>query len=313
MSVEGTGTTIPTRFLVISDTHNFKFENLQKYESRTEVHLRPPVPRADVVIHCGDLTMRGGSEHYRAVIEMIGSLDAELKLVIAGNHDLSLDKDFWRAHHESYTYPDEHDEAMEIMTGPHAVEKGIRYLEEGLHTFSLKNGAKFTVYASPYQPEFCGWAFPYYRNEDRFNPPEKTASGVTCIAQNPIPDFPGVDIMMTHGPPQGILDEVHNGEHAGCASLLRAAARAKPRMYCFGHIHEGHGINLVTWKTGEKAYAEANPVEHQNSTSNMYPDINKVHVRFGHETLMVNASIMNLSYRPGNAPWLIELDLPRDS
>jgi hypothetical protein len=32
-------------------------------------------------------------------------------------------------------------------------------------------------------------------------------------------------------------------------------------------------------------------------------------VEFGQETLMVNASIMNVRYKPWNAPWLVDLDL----
>ncbi|RFU25630.1 hypothetical protein B7463_g10702, partial [Scytalidium lignicola] len=298
---------ISTRFLVISDTHNFKFENIPKYG--VTVSFQHPVPRADVVIHCGDLTMRGGAKHYRDVIEMLGSLDAELKLVIAGNHDVDLDKDYWRDSDEPYTEPDEHDEAMEVMTGLEAVEKGIRYLEEGLHSFTLKNGAKFTVYASPYQPEFCRFAFPYLRHQDRFNLPEQAAKGVTSIAKNPVPDFPGVDIMMTHGPPRGIMDKTDDGFHAGCDNLLRAAARARPRMYCFGHIHEGYGLNLVTWKP-KGTNLDDKQVEQQSRITNTYPNSNKASVRFGEETLMVNAAIMNIRYRPRNAPWLIDLDLP---
>lgn len=35
-------------------------------------------------------------------------------------------------------------------------------------------------------------------------------------------------------------------------------------------------------------------------------------LRFGEETLFVNASIMDTYYEPRNPPWLIDLDLPRD-
>ncbi|KAH8805700.1 ser/Thr protein phosphatase family protein [Xylogone sp. PMI_703] len=312
MSTNEPARSIPTRFFVISDTHNFHFENVPKYEKAATVHLQQPVPKADVVIHCGDLTMRGGADHYRDVIEMIGSLDAELKLVIAGNHDLDLDKDYWRDHNGPPTGPDEYDEAIAVMTGPDAIEKGINYLEEGLHTFTLKNGAKFTVYASPYQPEFCGFAFPYLRHQDRFNTPEQAAEGMTSIAENPVPDFPGVDIMMTHGPPRGILDKTFDGVRVGCDNLLRAAARARPRMYCFGHIHEGHGSSLVTWKSERNDLYEK-PVEKQVRVENSYPESSRVPIRFGEETLMVNGAIMNLRYRPGNAPWVIDLDLPATS
>jgi len=51
--------------------------------------------------------------------------------------------------------------------------------------------------------------------------------------------------MMTHGPPKGILDEYEQG-NMGFENLLRAARRARPRLYCFGHIHEGYGSKLIT-------------------------------------------------------------------
>lgn len=34
-------------------------------------------------------------------------------------------------------------------------------------------------------------------------------------------------------------------------------------------------------------------------------------LQFGQETLFVNASIMDVRYNPRNAPWIVDLDLPR--
>jgi hypothetical protein len=110
----------------------------------------------------------------------------------------------------------------------------------------LKNGAKFKGYASPYSPEYFDWAFTYSRQADRFNPQDHSAPGMTSISYNEVPDFPGVDIMMTHGPPKHILDEADGNGSVGCESLLRAVSRARPKMYCFGHIHKAYGLNLVT-------------------------------------------------------------------
>lgn len=36
-------------------------------------------------------------------------------------------------------------------------------------------------------------------------------------------------------------------------------------------------------------------------------------LEFGEETIFVNAAIMNKKYRPTNAPWIIDLDLPLSS
>lgn len=303
--------TISTRFLVISDTHNFQFEDAKKVGGA----FTQPVPKADVLLHCGDLTMTGGLSAYKGVIKMLSQIDAELKLVIAGNHDLSLDKPYWDAKYCSLDDADEgdlveHDKATVVMKGPLAKEAGITYLEEGMHTFTLKNGAKFTIYTSPYQPEFCGWAFPYERDQDRFNLPEHVKEGHTSIAKNPVPDFPNVDIMMTHGPPKDILDWTDRGPTVGCENLLRAVSRARPRLYCFGHIHEGHGADMVTWKD-DKTLIGQEAIEKEKMNKNVYPTANKVLVEFGKQTLMINAAIMNVRYKPVNAPWLVELELPK--
>ncbi|KAF7901568.1 hypothetical protein EAE99_012224 [Botrytis elliptica] len=119
---------------------------------------------------------------------MPSNFEAELKLVITGNHDLELDEGWCKAHlEEDEDYLDDHARAMEVMKGELAKEPVVTYLEEGTHTFNLKSGATFKIYASPYQHEFNDYASPYKRNEDRFNASGETAEGVTSIAENPIP------------------------------------------------------------------------------------------------------------------------------
>jgi Icc-related predicted phosphoesterase len=49
-----------------------------------------------------------------------------------------------------------------------------------------------------------------------------------------IPDE--TDILITHGPPLGVLDD---GQ--GCAALRRAVIRVRPRLHCFGHVHSRYG------------------------------------------------------------------------
>lgn len=86
------------------------------------------------------------------------------------------------------------------MTGSLAKTAGVTYLSEGTHRFTLNDGRTFSIYASPYQPECGDWAFGYQRSQDRFN--SSPAPGNTSIAKHTIPC--DVDIVMTHGPPQGI-------------------------------------------------------------------------------------------------------------
>jgi Icc-related predicted phosphoesterase len=56
-----------------------------------------------------------------------------------------------------------------------------------------------------------------------------------------IPD--DVNVLITHGPPYGILDRSPGSlYHAGCPQLLEAVKRLKVRMHVFGHAHDAHGI-----------------------------------------------------------------------
>jgi Icc-related predicted phosphoesterase len=50
------------------------------------------------------------------------------------------------------------------------------------------------------------------------------------------------DVLVTHGPPFGVLDQSHpSAAHLGCEELAKAVERIKPRLNIFGHIHGGHG------------------------------------------------------------------------
>jgi hypothetical protein len=71
----------------------------------------------------------------------------------------------------------EYEEGMEVKMGLLAKEAGVTYLIEGTHTFVVKSGATFTVYASPYTPEFSRWGFPY---KDRFNTSEQIPKNQLC-------------------------------------------------------------------------------------------------------------------------------------
>ena len=116
---------IATRFLVLSDTHDIDFT------AGTSQPLQLPTPKADVLLHCGDLTQVGGVASFKRALKMLGSIDAELKLVIPGNHDLELDKTFWTSQHDGEgnpPNPEAHDLAVEIMTGPPAAEACVTFL-----------------------------------------------------------------------------------------------------------------------------------------------------------------------------------------
>ena len=130
----------PTRLLILSDTHG-----TWPYSATN------PAPKADVFIHCGDLTQVGGLASFKRAIADIKTIDASLKLIIAGNHDLELDEQWVRKNMEDDEELEESKECVIFMNAQKGF--GLHYLEEGVHEFDLRYGKKLRVYASPYTPE----------------------------------------------------------------------------------------------------------------------------------------------------------------
>lgn len=336
-------TTIKTRLCIISDTHT----STPHPPQQTSYAFRYPLPSANILVHSGDLTKVGYIVEHETTISMLKVADAELKLVIAGNHDISLDEAYFTSfgylrhgrperlggqaillEKESAPHDNQRDairtplearkeyvaRARDLYTNEEARAAGIRYLEEGVHTFTLSSGAKLTVYASPFQPEFCRWAFAYPRTTDRFNPVL-----IPGLPQplNPVPDHPSIDLLLTHGPPSGILDEVSGDTHVGCKHLLRAAERARPRIHVFGHIHEAYGAARGVWDSFAEGGVRLESVgwdqEEVLEKRGAFYDVSgesEKPLRFGDETLFVNASVNTVGYEARNAPWVVDLDLP---
>lgn len=152
--------TAKTRILIISDTHTAPLVDPGSPDAgdNGQRPFRAPLPAADVLLHCGDITMMGYMHEYDAALDMLGRIDAPLKLVIAGNHDLSLDDDFYlrqsrgtakwtngeRMHLKNYD-PDMPLQARELWAGEKAKAKGVTFLDEGTHEFTLQNGARLKV------------------------------------------------------------------------------------------------------------------------------------------------------------------------
>lgn len=106
---------------------------------------------------------------------------------------------------------------------PVFVTEGIHYLcDSGVEIEGLK------IWGSPWTPEFCGWDWMLPRGE-------AIAAKWALIPND-------TDILITHGPPHGILDECPI--HMGCADLRKRIEKVKPRLHVFGHIHEGYGEHI---------------------------------------------------------------------
>lgn len=57
---------------------------------------------------------------------------------------------------------------------------------------------------------------------------------------------PDIQILVTHGPPLGILDVAADSNvHAGCPELLEQVLRINPKLHVFGHIHGAYGTRKL--------------------------------------------------------------------
>lgn len=71
---------VRTRILVISDTHC-----ALPAAAESDVAFRHPLPKVDVLLHAGDLTMNGQVYQHERAIELIKGIEAELKVVVPGS------------------------------------------------------------------------------------------------------------------------------------------------------------------------------------------------------------------------------------
>ncbi len=86
----------------------------------------------------------------------------------------------------------------------------------------------FKFYGHPWTVEFGKWAF-----MDNVVLDTKAAM---------IPE--GLDVLISHGPPFGLLDKTNSGWNAGDEYLRDAINIKKPRYHVFGHIHEAAGQHV---------------------------------------------------------------------
>jgi predicted phosphohydrolase len=96
-------------------------------------------------------------------------------------------------------------------------------------TYLCGSGAELQglrIWGSPYAVSYGDWAF--------MEPDDELEQRFAAIPA-------GLDVLMVHGPPYGVLDRAARGADTGSQALRRAIVRTRPRIGIFGHIHEGRG------------------------------------------------------------------------
>lgn len=199
----------------ISDTHSS--------------HKRCKLPGGDILIHAGDATFLGQPKEVTPFMEWMSVQPYKYKVFIAGNHDIG-----WEPIGEGINcmFTGKFDfRGMKLKKG---LEEKYRKMAKRLGLIYLHDEEVtldgIRIYGTPYQPEFQGWAF---------NLPKDGIKAKEIYRK--IPE--GIDVLVTHGPPWGIMDATLDPyeNRCGCPVLLRRVLEVKPQYHIFGHIHEGYG------------------------------------------------------------------------
>lgn len=216
------------KILYISDTHTLERGIFKSW-----------LPPADTIVHSGDFMNSGYIKRdIIAFLDWFSSLTQyKNKIFIAGNHDKYVQM-----------FPEEFADILKLYPE-------VTYLE---NSEVIIDGIKF--WGSPWTPYFHNWAF---------NAMIKIEDATT---RNPwIKNFwdlipADVDVLITHGPPYGILDlSEYGGINCGCPELLKVINKYKPKVHVFGHIHEGYGEE----KVGETTFINASVVNLRYIISNV--------------------------------------------
>ncbi|KAJ7793411.1 Metallo-dependent phosphatase-like protein [Mycena olivaceomarginata] len=221
-----------TRFVLLSDTHT----------------KRCDVPDGDVLLHSGDLTERGTLKELRSTMEWLYALPHRVKIIIAGNHDSAIHREWYEENWQELSLHRSNDtpESSTCSRDHRRLRANIVYLEDEEYKFKVRDGGKeWSVYGSPWSPYYGDWAFGYERED-----------GEALISK-----FPKTDILLTHGPPRNILDLTISKDRAGCAALTAALPTLRPKLHVFGHIHEARGAFVHRWKPGSQLPGAQNAIQ----------------------------------------------------
>lgn len=189
------------------------------------------IPDGDVLVHAGDFSMMGRESEVTKFFEEFSELPHKHKIFIAGNHDFM---------------PYDDPGGFRAL-----VPLDVIYLEDQGVTIE---GVKF--WGTPWVQNLPRWAFNIDNVNERAN------------RWKMIPD--DTDVLISHGPPHGILDLIATprpGEdpHVGCAALgYEVLERIKPKFNVFGHIHEDYG----TRKIGDTQFINASLLNERYQVQN---------------------------------------------
>lgn len=221
----------PITLVLISDTHSC-------HESLG------PLPEGDILIHAGDITEHGTIKETEDFVHWFSTLPYKYKIFVAGNHDNSLEPGHvyrsalrqtdGRFDKSNYVVAKSHEESVRLIEFIDVLQNtGTIYLRPDRPTVSVNiRDRRLVVHGLPYTPLSFG--------------PNAFMRERTCLDKLWL-EAPMSDILVSHAPPRGILDQALNGRHLGCDGLRAVVEQTHPRLVVCGHVHEARGAQRLQW------------------------------------------------------------------
>lgn len=188
----------------ISDTHRLPLDIVLPED---------PSP-GGVLVHSGDYSSRGTLEESIEFFKQVERHEHKFQavIVVPGNHDIAAEEE-----------GDDYEDIIRDATG---ISRNVHILMED----SVRIGG-FNFYGMPIIPSIGKWAFGKERGSKDMQ-----------YTWDKVPK--DTDILVSHGPPIGVLDTVY-GEEVGCQDHWDALFKLPNlRANLFGHIHECNGVAM---------------------------------------------------------------------
>lgn len=221
----------PITLVLISDTHSCHGS-------------LAPLPEGDILIHAGDITKHGTIKEVEDFVQWFSALPYMYKIFVAGNHDHSLEPG--HLYHSAFCLMDARFDSRNYAVAKSA-EESVRLIES---IDLLQNTG--TIYLRPDRPTVT------VNVRDRRlvihglpNTPLTLGPNAFMLERTDLDklwlEAPMSDVLVSHVPPRGILDQSLNGRQSGCDGLKSVLERIHPPLVVCGHVHEAHGVQQLQW------------------------------------------------------------------
>ncbi len=228
------------KIVAISDTHNR--------------HNKLIIPECDLLIHSGDWTGEGKKSEVENFAKWLDKqVQCKNIVIVPGNHEKYFELNL----NESRKWITDLAPRVNLL------------IDEGLNLDGIN------IYASPVQPWFCDWG--WNRASEKLKDLGYHMYGKSFFPMPIKPHWDAIpndtNILITHGPPYGILDTTTfaNGDpkpdNLGCEDLLNRIKQLKDLdLHFFGHIHASNGqkhvdgVSYFNASICDEQYYPSNPV-----------------------------------------------------